>query len=64
MTHTPHWSDPLGQKDLADWGVIPTMLEGRSHTSGKVLHKGPEGESECGLWRCTPGKWECHVTRD
>ena len=47
-----------------DWGVVPTMLEGRGHTSGRILHKGSNGESECGLWICTPGKWECHVTRD
>jgi uncharacterized cupin superfamily protein len=55
---------PLEQKDLVDWGVIPTMIEGESRTSGKLLHKGPEGRSECGLWVCTPGKWHCHVTRD
>jgi len=56
--------DPLAQTNLVDWGAIPTMLEGESRTSGKLLHKGPEGRSECGVWRCTPGKWFCHVTRD
>jgi uncharacterized protein len=61
---TPVLKKPLEQKELVDWGVIPTMLEGSSHTSGKLLHKGPQGESECGIWRCTPGKWFCHVTRD
>ena len=61
---TPAWKTPLAQTDLVDWGVIPTMIEGESRTSGKLLHKGPEGRSECGLWVCTPGKWECHVTRD
>jgi hypothetical protein len=61
---TPVWKNPLSITDLVDWGVIPTMIEGQSHTSGKLLHKGPEGRSECGLWVCTPGKWECHVTRD
>ena len=25
---------------FADWGVIPTMIEGASRTSGVVLHKG------------------------
>jgi hypothetical protein len=55
---------PLAQTGLVDWGLIPTMLEGRSHTSGKLLHKGPQGRSECGIWRCTPGRWNCHVTRD
>jgi uncharacterized protein len=56
--------NPLQQQVLADWGVIPTMVEGQSHTSGKILHKGPDGQSECGIWRCTPGRWNCHVTRD
>ena len=61
---TPIMRSPLAQTDLVDWGVIPTMIEGESRTSGKLLHKGPEGRSECGLWVCTPGKWSCHVTRD
>jgi len=59
-----HLLDPLAQTGHVDWGVIPTMIEGKSHTSGKLLHKGPNGRSECGIWRCTPGKWQCHVTRD
>jgi uncharacterized cupin superfamily protein len=61
---TPYFKDILGQRDLVDWGAVPTLLEGQSQTSGKVLHKGPAGESECGIWRCTPGRWSCHVTRD
>ena len=61
---TPYIKSPLSMTDLADWGPIPTMIEGTSTTSGKLLHKGPEGRSECGIWRCTPGKWFCHVTRD
>jgi uncharacterized cupin superfamily protein len=61
---TPILRNPLSIPDLADWGAISTMLEGTSHTSGKLLHKGPDGRSECGIWRCTPGKWFCHVTRD
>lgn len=55
---------PLAQTALLDWGVIPTMLTGESRTSGKLLHKGPQGRSESGIWRCTPGRWSCHVTRD
>lgn len=61
---TPHLKHPLQFEKLADWGEVPTMIEGHSHTSGTVLHKGPGGESECGVWRCTPGRWECHVTSD
>lgn len=56
--------DPLAQSNLVDWGLIPTMLDGASHTSGKLLYKGPQGRSESGIWRCTPGRWACHVTRD
>ncbi|MGQ0566678.1 MAG: cupin domain-containing protein [Gemmobacter sp.] len=55
---------PLEVTDLVDWGVIPTMIEGTSHVSGKLIHKGPQGQSECGVWICTPGTWACHVTRD
>ena len=47
-----------------DWGAISTMIEGESRTSGVVLHKGPNGEHETGIWICTPGYWRCHVTRD
>ncbi len=60
----PVMRHPLEQTELKDWGVIPTMIEGTSHVSGRLLHKGPEGRSECGLWICTPGTWACHVTRD
>ena len=61
---TPALLDPLSQTNLVDWGLVPTMLEGTSHTSGKLLHKGLGGRSESGIWRCTPGKWACHVSRD
>ena len=64
MTATPLMRKPLEETDLKDWGVIPTMIEGESRTSGKVIYKGPNGESESGLWICTPGKWFCHVTSD
>ena len=50
--------------DLVDWGTVPSMLAGESRTSGVLLHKGPDGEAECGVWVCTPGTWECEVTRD
>ncbi|MBI2717601.1 MAG: cupin domain-containing protein [Rhizobiales bacterium] len=49
---------------FADWGEVPTMIEGHSHTSGLVIHKGPNGENECGIWICTPGHWNCHVVSD
>jgi uncharacterized cupin superfamily protein len=64
MMTTPVIQNPRALDDLDDWGAVPTMIEGGSHTSGKLLHKGPDGQSECGIWVCTPGKWNCHVTRD
>jgi hypothetical protein len=56
--------DPVGLDETIDWGRIPTMLEGDSYTSGRLLHKGPGGRSETGVWICTPGYWNCHVTSD
>ena len=52
---TPIMQSPLTITDLVDWGVIPTMIEGQSHPSGKILSQNPDGSSECGLWSCTPG---------
>jgi uncharacterized cupin superfamily protein len=60
----PTLRNPKEMDDLIDWGVVPTMIEGESRTSGVLLHKGPNGESETGLWICTPGTWECHVMTD
>jgi uncharacterized protein len=48
---------------LQDWGAVPEMIEGQSHASGVLLHKGEDG-SEAGVWVCTPGFWRCHVERD
>ncbi len=45
-----------------DWGEIPTMVEGSSRTSGNLLYRHSSGRAESGLWNCTPGTWECHVT--
>ena len=58
----PHIQDPAHYSGpLKDWGIVPTMIEGTSRTRGIVLHK---GESEAGIWECTPGFWNCHVTSD
>jgi uncharacterized cupin superfamily protein len=61
---SPVMRNPLNQGSLVDWGAVPTMIEGQSMTSGKLLHKGPGGRSETGIWICTPGTWNCHVTSD
>lgn len=60
----PHIHDAARYDDLADWGPQPDALSGASHSSGRLLFKGPGNSPECGIWVCTPGKWECHVTRD
>ena len=64
MSGTSVLRHPGTLADLQDWGPVPTMIEGMSLTSGVLLHKGPNGDSECGVWECTPGTWACHVTRD
>lgn len=56
--------NPAEVDDLEDWGPVPDMIEGQSHTAGTLLHKGPDGRSECGIWTCTPGHWACTVERD
>lgn len=61
---TPVMHKPLEVTKTVDWGIVPTMIEGESQVSGVVLNKGPDGQSECGLWICTLGKWDCHVTSD
>ena len=60
----PHIASATTIGELTDWGVIPTMIEGESRTSGVILHQGANGESEAGVWICTPGYWDCHVTAD
>ena len=65
QSSAPHLDDPSNYAGpFDDWGIIPTMIEGASHTSGVVLHKGDDGRSESGIWICTPGTWVCTVTRD
>ncbi|MBB3988085.1 hypothetical protein GGQ68_004441 [Sagittula marina] len=60
----PAMHRPLDITEAMDWESIRTMIGGESHVSGKALHKGSDGQSECGLWICTPDKWEYHMTRD
>ena len=50
--------------DLVDWGVQPDAIAGTSHSSGRLLHKGPGNRPECGLWVCTPGRWRLSIPRD
>ncbi|MEZ5775444.1 MAG: cupin domain-containing protein [Hyphomicrobiaceae bacterium] len=56
--------DPASIGDLVDWGPVPTMIEGQSRTSGRLLFKREGNRAETGIWICTPGTWNCHVTSD
>ena len=61
---SPQLRGPLTAGPLKDWGAVPTMIEGQSVTAGILLHKGPGGRNETGIWTCSPGFWNCHVTSD
>ena len=64
MSSAPHLAEAVSVGDLVDWGPVAKPLEGRSMTSGLLLHKEADGRNECGIWVCTPGLWRCEVTRD
>jgi uncharacterized protein len=58
----PHLHDATSdQLELADWGPQPDAIEGRSHSTGRLVHKGDGGRPEVGLWRCTPGRWRLSI---
>lgn len=61
---TPLLRDALTSPAQKQWGPIPTMIEGISETSGILISKEPDGRAESGIWICTPGYWNCHVTSD
>lgn len=60
----PHIHDATTFADLVDWGDQPDCLEGQSHSSGRLLFKGPGNQPECGIWVCTPGRWRLSIPRD
>jgi len=56
-------------RELVDWGSLAPpgggpAIGSASRTRGVLLHKGPGGSPEAGIWECTPGAWDCRVTRD
>ena len=55
MSSAPHLRDPKSVGELVDWGPVAEPLEGKSMTSGRLLHRNADGSSECGVWVCTPG---------
>lgn len=60
----PHIHGATVFDDLADWGNQPDMVEGTSHSSGRLLFKGPNNSPETGIWVCTPGTWRLSIPRD
>lgn len=55
----------IPEAELSDWGPVPEPLgEPVSHTSGRMLHRDPDGSSETGVWVCTPGRWRCVIVSD
>jgi uncharacterized cupin superfamily protein len=64
MSSAPHIPNASTHSDLADWGVQPNALGGASHSSGRLLYKGPNNQPESGIWVCTPGRWTLSIPRD
>ncbi len=60
----PHIHGATTHDDLVDWGVQPDAIVAGSHSTGRLLHKGPDGQPEVGLWVCTPGEWRLSIPRD
>ncbi|RWF38774.1 MAG: cupin domain-containing protein [Mesorhizobium sp.] len=60
----PHLHQASTRTDLVDWGVQPDALSGVSHSTGKLVHKGPNNQPESGIWVCTPGRWRLSIPRD
>ena len=61
----PHIENPAAfAGSLKDWGHQPDPIAGNSKSDGILLHKGPDGRPECGLWQCTPGTWPLAIPRD
>ncbi len=63
-TSVPRLHQVSSRSDLVDWGSQPNALAGASHSSGKLIHKGPNNRPEVGLWVCTPGRWRLVIPRD
>jgi uncharacterized protein len=60
----PHLYEASTRADLVDWGVQPDAIDGQSRSTGRLVHKGPNNQPECGIWVCTPGRWRLSIPRD
>ncbi len=64
MSSAPHLHAASTRQDLVDWGVQPDAIAGASHSTGRLVHKGPGNRPEIGIWVCTPGQWRLAIPRD
>jgi uncharacterized cupin superfamily protein len=64
MSTAPCLAAASTRTDLVDWGIQPNALEGASHSTGRLVHKGPNNQPESGIWVCTPGRWRLSIPRD
>lgn len=64
MISAPHLHQASTRTDLVDWGTQPDALEGASHSTGRLVHEGPNNQPESGIWVCTPGRWRLAIPRD
>ncbi|MER8544553.1 cupin domain-containing protein [Mesorhizobium sp. M0684] len=64
MISAPHLHQASTRTDLVDWGTQPDALEGASHSTGRLVHKGRNNQPESGIWVCTPGRWRLAIPRD
>lgn len=60
----PHIYNASTIDDLVDWGTQPDAIVEGSHSSGRLLFKGPNNQPESGIWICTPGTWSLAIPRD
>jgi hypothetical protein len=60
-TSAPTLHDVATRDDLDDWGPVPTMIEGLSRTSGKVLSRAPEIRPGTAAFFPEGWKGECTV---
>ena len=65
QSSAPHLEGPASfVGPLKDWGNQPNAIAGNSKSDGVLLHKGPDGQPEIGLWQCTPGTWPLEIPRN
>jgi len=64
LSSAPHLYNASTRTDLVDWGVQPDALVPGSHSTGRLVHKGPGNIPETGIWVCTPGRWRLSIPRD